>query len=431
MHIAAFIDRDGVIVDLKEYSKEKNLDYLVRKEDIKFFERAINAIKILNQNNIKVIIITNQPQIAKGLITKEQAISVNDEIKQILKGKGAIIDAIYYCPHHPKGIVKEYSIECNCRKPKPGLLLKAAEEHDIDLKNSYVIGDRIADIKAGKLAGCKKTIGVKTGYACDDGFKDAVPDELVSDFYEAAKIISEEIKKKLKLFINTGGEGKRLYPLTKNIPKSMINVKGKPILHHLIDWAKKYDIKEIIMMNGYKAKKIVKYFENGENFGIPIKHSTEPYPLGSGGPLRYAKHHIDETFAHISGDLICEVDLNKMLEFHKKNNADITVLLHKSSHPQDSDILKLDKNNRIIKFISKWNDHTDSGDLGNAGLCIIEPKIIDLMDKEVFNFENYLYPKILEKGFKIMGYVTDERIYDIGTQERLKIIEESDFRGIK
>ena len=231
----------------------------------------------------------------------------------------------------------------------------------------------------------------------------------------------------MKLFINTGGEGKRLYPLTKDIPKPMIKVNGKPILHHLIDWAKKHSISEIIMMNGYKAEKVIEYFGDGSKFGIPIKHSTEPFPLGSGGPLRYAKSHIEGTFAHISGDLFCEVDLNQMHKFHLENNSDITIFLHESAHPLDSDILQIDENNKIIRFISKHDDHVGVGNLGNAGLCIIEPKIIDLMDKEVFNFENYLYPKALEKGLKMMGYVTNERIHDIGTLERLKSVEESYF----
>jgi len=232
----------------------------------------------------------------------------------------------------------------------------------------------------------------------------------------------------MKLFINAGGEGKRLQSVVEDIPKPMINVKGKPILHHLVDWAKQFSINEIVMMLGYKSEKIIQYFKDGSEFGIPIKYSVEPYPLGSGGPLRYAKNQIDSTFVYISGDLSCEVDLNKMLDFHKKNNSDITVFLHKSSHPLDSDILQIDSNNRITKFVSKHENHEGTGDLSNAGLCIIEPKIIDLMTEEVFNFENYLYPKILQGGFKMVGYVTDEMIYDIGTRERLKAIIESDFK---
>jgi len=229
----------------------------------------------------------------------------------------------------------------------------------------------------------------------------------------------------MKLFINAGGRGERLYPLTKDIPKPMLELCEKPMLHHLVDWAKEQDINEIIMMNGHLAEQIIDYFGDGEKFGISIVHSNEPYPLGSGGPIKLAEKHIDKTFAHISGDHICKVDLKKMLEFHQKNKAHITVLTHVSSHPEDSDILKIDENHKVIKFVSKHEDHTDAGNLGNAGLSIMEPEIMKLIDKESFTFETYLYPRILqEKNLKMMGYITDEFMMDIGTPERLKIVEE-------
>ena len=213
-------------------------------------------------------------------------------------------------------------------------------------------------------------------------------------------------------------------PLTKEIPKPLVKVADKPVLHHLIDWAKKYDIKEIIMMNGYKADKIIEYFKNGENFNMKIYHSNEPYPLGSGGAIRFAKNFIDKEFTYISGDLLCAVDLKKMIEFHKKNNADITILVHKSSHPHDSDILKIDKEGKVEKFVSKHDDHTGVGDLSNAGLCIMSPKILDLMAEEVFTFETYLYPKILENKMRFYGYNSEEFISDMGTFERLKKCED-------
>jgi mannose-1-phosphate guanylyltransferase/phosphomannomutase len=224
----------------------------------------------------------------------------------------------------------------------------------------------------------------------------------------------------MKLFINTGGEGERLYPLTKDIPKPLIPICGKPVLHHLIDWAKLHGIREIVMMNGYKSEKIIEYFGDGSNFEIEITHSNEPYSLGSGGALKFAKKHIDGRFAYISGDVISEVDLKKMKEFHEKKNSEMTVLVHKSSHPDDSDILKIDNNHRIIKFVSKNEDHTGAGDLSNAGLCIIEPVILDLMDQEVFNFENYLYKKIIDNNWRFFAYPTEEFIADMGDFERLK-----------
>jgi D-sedoheptulose 7-phosphate isomerase len=425
MDIAAFVDRDGVITDLGTYNQEGDLAFLTKKEDVHFFEHTVDAIKLLNKNDIKVIMVTNTPQIAKGLITEQEAISINQEIVSQIKQQGAIIDAVYFCPHHPKGTIEQYAVSCSCRKPLPGMLLQASRDMNIDLRNSYMIGDRISDIRAGDLAGCK-TIGVRTGYGCNDRFKDAVPNEMADNFYEAAKLINKK-KQSLKLFINSGGKGERLYPLTLDMPKPMIKVKGKPLLHHLVEWAKKYNISEVVMMNGYKAEKVIEYFGSGENFGIPIKHSNEPSPLGSGGPLKFAEKSVDNTFVYISGDLICEVDLDKMLDFHRKNKADATIFLHKSSHPQDSDILTVDENGKVIKFISKHEEHINAGDLGNAGLVIMEPRVLNLMDSDVFNFENDFYPKMLNRNFKVMGYVSDELILDIGTPERLSLIEESDF----
>ncbi|MDO8509329.1 MAG: nucleotidyltransferase family protein [Nanoarchaeota archaeon] len=228
----------------------------------------------------------------------------------------------------------------------------------------------------------------------------------------------------MKLLINTGGKGERLYPLTKDIPKPLVKVVDKPVLHHLVDWAKKHGVNEVVMMNGYKSEKIIEYFGNGENFGLKIIHSNEPYALGSGGAIKFAKNNIDGEFAYISGDLLCAVDFNKMLDFHKKNNSEMTVLVHKSSHPHDSDILKIDSSGKVERFISKHDDHTDAGDLSNAGLCIMSEKILNLMEKEIFTFETYLYPKVLENGINFYGYNSEEFISDMGTFDRLKKCED-------
>jgi len=184
----------------------------------------------------------------------------------------------------------------------------------------------------------------------------------------------------MKLFINTGGKGERIrlltYLSTDDLPKPMVEICGKPVLHHLVDWAKSNEINEIVMMNGYKHEKIMEYFGDGSKFGVKISYSNEPHALGSGGPLKFAKNHIDGRLIHISGDHLCDINLKKMIEFHEKNNSQITVLAHKSSHPQDSDILNIDENGKVKRFISKHDDHNDAGDLTNAGLAIIEPEII-------------------------------------------------------
>lgn len=173
-----FLDRDGVICI------EKNL--LHKKEDIELIPRSAEAIKLLNENNYKVIVITNQPVIARGLCKLEDLEKIHNDMKNFLREKNAKIDKIYFCPHHPTaGNNPEYTKDCQCRKPKPGMILEAKRYFKIkDLSKCYMVGDTIGDIKAGFLAGCK-TILVKTGYGGDDGFKDATPDCEAEDLYEA------------------------------------------------------------------------------------------------------------------------------------------------------------------------------------------------------------------------------------------------------
>lgn len=183
-----FLDRDGVITKLPSYMSSKDLSFLTKIEDIQFIPNAIEAIKILTQNNIPLFIITNQPQIAKGLASIEQIIKINEEIERIIKENGGNIIKTYFCPHHPKGNTQPYNISCYCRKPKTGLIELAKREYNLDLTKAYLIGDTTSDILTGKNAGCK-TMGVGTGYKCEDKWYEIKPDYKVNNLLEAAEII--------------------------------------------------------------------------------------------------------------------------------------------------------------------------------------------------------------------------------------------------
>lgn len=163
MRKAIFLDRDGVI------NKEK--DNLHRIEDFELIDGVGQAIKKINSSEFLCIVITNQPVIAKGFCTEEYLYEIHNKMETLLGKEGAFVDDIYYCPHHPhkgfNGEVLEYKIECECRKPKPGLILKAIQQHNIDIDGSYFIGDRYVDIKAGQDASLK-TILITTGHAGND-----------------------------------------------------------------------------------------------------------------------------------------------------------------------------------------------------------------------------------------------------------------------
>jgi len=178
MEKVVFLDRDGVI------NNEKDLIH--KKEDMELLPQSAEAIHLLNKNKYKVILITNQPVIARGLCTLKELADIHNHLLHLLEKESAKIDKIYFCPHHPKlGNNPEYTIECECRKPRPGLIFQAKKDFNIkNLSECYMIGDKISDIKAGYLAGCK-TILVKTGYGEEDGFKDATPNHEAKNLYEA------------------------------------------------------------------------------------------------------------------------------------------------------------------------------------------------------------------------------------------------------
>ena len=183
MKKAVFLDRDGVlIIDPPHYAH--------RLDQLKFYPRVEAAVKLLNEGGFFVVIVSNQAGVARGYYKEKEVELFNRVMKEKLKEKGAYIDAIYYCPHHPEAIVEQYQIDCDCRKPNAGMLLKAAKEHGIDLKQSYIVGDKCSDIEAGKRAECKKTILVKTGHGMQHVGK-CDYDYVVSDIYEAALLFGD------------------------------------------------------------------------------------------------------------------------------------------------------------------------------------------------------------------------------------------------
>lgn len=151
---AIFLDRDGTI--------NKYVGFLRKEEEFELLPGVAEAIKKINKTGYLAIVVTNQPVIARGEVSLEELEMVHNKMETLLGKEGAYLDAIYYCPHHPhsgyEGEVKELKIDCDCRKPKPGMFLKAASDFNIDLKQSYMVGDSENDILAGKAAGCKTVL---------------------------------------------------------------------------------------------------------------------------------------------------------------------------------------------------------------------------------------------------------------------------------
>lgn len=190
---AIFLDRDGTI---NEY-----VGFLRKEEDFRLIPGVSEAIKKINNSGYLAIVVTNQPVIARGEVTEEELEEIHKKMETLLGLDGAYIDDIYYCPHHPdkgfEGEIPELKIECDCRKPKTGMLEKATREHNIDLSSSIMIGDSTLDIKMAENAGMQSIL-LKTGQKGEDGKYDVSPTLIAEDLNDAInKIICKKASKKL------------------------------------------------------------------------------------------------------------------------------------------------------------------------------------------------------------------------------------------
>jgi len=151
---AVFLDRDGTINKLVYYPDHGVVDSPFLPSQLALMPGAAKAIAKLGKRGFLLVLVSNQPGVAKGNMKKKDFAAIDRKLDALLAKEGARLDAKYYCPHHPKAKLAAYRKKCACRKPKAGMLLQAAKEYGIDLKRSYMVGDGINDVKAGRAAGC-------------------------------------------------------------------------------------------------------------------------------------------------------------------------------------------------------------------------------------------------------------------------------------
>lgn len=194
---AVFLDKDGTLIP--------DIPYNVNVDLIELEEATIEGLKQMKEEGFLLIVISNQAGIAKGYFTKEAVEKVKEKIAYLLQPHHIKIDGFYYCPHHPQGTVKEYAMECNCRKPLPGLLLQAASDFAVNLQQSWMIGDILHDVEAGKRAGCRTILldnGNETEWQMNEW---RTPDFTAKDLEEAATIIQMNLKTAAVHYERLGG----------------------------------------------------------------------------------------------------------------------------------------------------------------------------------------------------------------------------------
>ena len=188
---AVFLDRDGVINALVYHQEQGIIDSPFTVAQFGLLPHAGEAVKKLREMGYKIVLVSNQPGIAKGHLTGEVFEKIREKMENELARDNAFLDAQYYCFHHPEAVLENMRVACDCRKPDPGLLLKAAEEMHVDLSRSWMIGDGLTDIKAGKSAGTRTILIGKMKcelchYLQEDG---SGPQAVCSDLLEAVRVI--------------------------------------------------------------------------------------------------------------------------------------------------------------------------------------------------------------------------------------------------
>jgi D-glycero-D-manno-heptose 1,7-bisphosphate phosphatase len=172
---AAFIDRDGVLNEERAF--------VHRIEDFQFVAGALEALRLLQAAGYLLVVITNQSGIARGLYSEAEFLALTAHMRERLAAQGISVDAVEYCPHLPDAPVARYRLECDCRKPRPGMLRRAIEALDIAPGESFLVGDRLSDVEAGRAAGVARCFLVRTGYQLPEDsalFADGVYDDLLA-----------------------------------------------------------------------------------------------------------------------------------------------------------------------------------------------------------------------------------------------------------
>jgi D-glycero-D-manno-heptose 1,7-bisphosphate phosphatase len=181
---AIFLDKDGTLVNDVPHNVDPNL--------IELCDKAGDGLHLLQKLGYHLFVITNQPGVAKGMFAEAALNPVEARLTELLSREQVVLDGFYYCPHHPDGTMPDYAVDCDCRKPMPGMLLRAAQEHGINLSRSWMIGDILHDVEAGNRAGCK-TVLIDNGNETEwDMSPERSPDLVVPDLYAAAIAIARQ-----------------------------------------------------------------------------------------------------------------------------------------------------------------------------------------------------------------------------------------------
>ncbi len=220
----------------------------------------------------------------------------------------------------------------------------------------------------------------------------------------------------MKAVIMAGGEGTRLRPQTSNLPKPMLPLVGRPMMEHIVSLLRKHGIEDIVVTVAFLPNAIRNYFGDGSELGVRMVYATEETPLGTAGSVRNAREQLTERFLVISGDVLTDIDLTSLLQFHEKNNALATIALCAVDNPLEFGIVITREDGSIERFLEKPGWGQVFSDTINTGIYVLEPEIFDVIPEgRAVDFSSEVFPAVLEAGDPIFGYVATGFWEDVGT----------------
>lgn len=228
--------------------------------------------------------------------------------------------------------------------------------------------------------------------------------------------------------ILAGGKGTRLRHISQKTPKPMVKIGPLPVLEHQIRLLKEYGINRITLVTGYLSEVIEQYFADGSRFGVTLDYFREQTPLGTTGGIKRLQHILTDDFLVFYGDVMVNMDLARLVRFHRAKTAAATLVVHPNDHPCDSDLVELDGQDRIVAFYPKPHPpHRYFRNLVLAGVYVLSPAILRHLPKQqAADFGRDIFPKVVSTE-RLYGYRTAEYIKDIGTPDRLRQVR-ADYR---
>jgi mannose-1-phosphate guanylyltransferase/phosphomannomutase len=225
----------------------------------------------------------------------------------------------------------------------------------------------------------------------------------------------------MKAVVMAGGEGTRLRPLTSNQPKPMVSIVGKPCMEHILELLRAHGFEQVIVTVAFLPQAIRTYFGSGESLGLEIEYSVEDSPRGTAGSVALAADKLNDAFLVISGDALCDLDLTKLVEFHKERESSVTIGLKSVDNPLEFGIVVTDEDGRVERFLEKPSWGQVFSDTINTGIYVLEPEVLRHVPSDrPYDFSKELFPLLLEMGRPMYGCVMDGYWQDIGNLDQYR-----------